>query len=59
MVLLSRIRQAQGRIDDALRLASKALEFRQKMLGSRLKTYNSLFDVASILVKQNKINAAM
>ncbi|KAJ9648289.1 hypothetical protein H2199_001142 [Coniosporium tulheliwenetii] len=38
MVLLSRIRLRQGRLDDAMRLASKALTFRQKMLGNRLKT---------------------
>ncbi|KAI1654070.1 hypothetical protein F4813DRAFT_399435, partial [Daldinia decipiens] len=49
MVLLSRIRLRQGRIDDGLRLASKALAFRQKLLGNRLKTCDSLYDVASIL----------
>ncbi|KAI1138886.1 hypothetical protein F5Y05DRAFT_354227 [Hypoxylon sp. FL0543] len=49
MVLLSRIRLKQGRADDALRLASKALAFRQKFLGNRLKTCDSLYDVASIL----------
>ncbi|KAF9771704.1 hypothetical protein IL306_010649 [Fusarium sp. DS 682] len=38
MVLLSRIRLAQGRPTDALRLASKALAFRRKLLGNRLKT---------------------
>ncbi|KAH7304982.1 P-loop containing nucleoside triphosphate hydrolase protein [Stachybotrys elegans] len=53
MVLLSRIRLRQGRIDDALRLASKALTFRQTLLGNRLKTCDSLFDVASILQLQN------
>ncbi|KAI1407008.1 hypothetical protein F5Y13DRAFT_207064 [Hypoxylon sp. FL1857] len=49
MVLLSRIRLKQGRVDEALRLASKALAFRQKLLGNRLKTCDSLYDVASIL----------
>jgi len=37
MVLLSRIRVQQGRLDEALRLASKALAFRQRLLGNRLK----------------------
>ncbi|KAF2017327.1 TPR-like protein [Aaosphaeria arxii CBS 175.79] len=49
MVLLSRIRIKQGRLDEALRLASKALAFRQKLLGNRLKTCDSLYDVASLL----------
>lgn len=38
MVVLSRIRLKQGRTKDALRLASKALSFRRKLLGNRLKT---------------------
>lgn len=41
MVLLSRIRRAQGRRSEALRLASKALAFRRKLLGNRLKTCDS------------------
>ncbi|KAF2124109.1 TPR-like protein [Dothidotthia symphoricarpi CBS 119687] len=49
MVLLSRIRIQQGRLDEALRLASKALVFRQTLLGNRLKTCDSLYDVASLL----------
>ncbi|KAJ5058662.1 hypothetical protein J3E74DRAFT_467267 [Bipolaris maydis] len=49
MVLLSRIRVQQGRLDEALRLASKALAFRKKLLGNRLKTCDSLYDVASLL----------
>lgn len=52
MVLLSRIRLAQGRAGDALRLASKALAFRQRLLGNRLKTCDSLYDVARILHSQ-------
>jgi tetratricopeptide (TPR) repeat protein len=59
MVLLSRIRLRQGRVDDALRLASKALAFRQKLLGNRLKTCDSLYDVASILHLQGNGPAAM
>lgn len=52
MVLLSRIRLRQGRMDDAVRLASKALLFRQSLLGNRLKTCDSLYDVASLMHKQ-------
>ncbi|EXF84562.1 hypothetical protein CFIO01_04730, partial [Colletotrichum fioriniae PJ7] len=50
MVLLSRIRKAQGQTTEALRLASKALAFRQKLLGNRLKTCDSMYDVASMLL---------
>ncbi|KAF2270743.1 hypothetical protein CC78DRAFT_564062 [Lojkania enalia] len=49
MVLLSRIRVQQERLDEALRLASKALAFRQRLLGNRLKTCDSLYDVASLM----------
>ncbi|KAL9078490.1 MAG: hypothetical protein Q9157_002578 [Trypethelium eluteriae] len=59
MVLFSRIRLRQGRNEDAMRLASKALTFRQKMLGNRLKTCDSLYDVAGILHKQHKLASAM
>lgn len=59
MVLLSRIRSQQGRNDEALRLASKALAFRQKLLGSGLKTCDSLFNVASLLHLDGKTAAAM
>ncbi|KAK1246392.1 hypothetical protein MKX08_000194 [Trichoderma sp. CBMAI-0020] len=59
MVLLSRIRLAQGRSTDALRLASKALEFRRRLLGNRLKTCDSEYDVASILLKEGHVSSAM
>ncbi|KAF2234366.1 TPR-like protein [Viridothelium virens] len=59
MVLFSRIRLRQGRNEDAMRLASKALTFRQKMLGNRLKTCDSLYDVAGILHKQHKLASAI
>ncbi|TRX96272.1 hypothetical protein FHL15_002996 [Xylaria flabelliformis] len=59
MVLLSRIRLRQGRIDDALRLASKALAFRQRLLGNRLKTCDSMYDVASILHLQQHVASAI
>lgn len=50
MVLLSRIRRAQGRTDDALRLASKALLYRRRLLGNRFTTCDSMYDVASLLI---------
>jgi tetratricopeptide (TPR) repeat protein len=59
MVLLSRIRIAQGRTNDALRLASKALVFRRKLLGNRLKTCDSQYDVATLLLKSGHVNSAM
>lgn len=59
MVLLSRIRLAQGSLDDAMRLASKALTFRQRLLGNRLKTCDSLYDVSSLLHKQGQVSSAM
>jgi tetratricopeptide (TPR) repeat protein len=59
MVLLSRIRVQQGRIDEALRLASKALAFRQRLLGNRLKTCDSLYDVASLLQMHGNTASAM
>jgi tetratricopeptide (TPR) repeat protein len=51
MVLLSRMRRAQGRIDDALRLASKALIYRRRLLGNRFTTCDSMHDVASLLME--------
>jgi len=59
MVLLSRIRLGQGCLDDAMRLASKALTFRHKLLGNRLKTCDSLYDVADLLNRQGKVSSAM
>lgn len=52
MVVLSRIRLQQGRTKDALRLATKALSFRKKLLGNRLKTCDSMYDVASMLLEE-------
>lgn len=49
MVLLSRIRLLQGRYDESLNLASKALAFRRQCLGERLKVCDSLYQVAKIL----------
>ncbi|KAL2834224.1 hypothetical protein BDW59DRAFT_45089 [Aspergillus cavernicola] len=38
MVLLSRIRFAQGHLDESLRLGLKALDFRKEYLGNVLKS---------------------
>lgn len=51
MVLLSRIRRAQGRRVDALRLASKALIYRRRLLGNRFSTCDSMHDVAGLLME--------
>ena len=59
MVLLSRIRLCQGRLDDAMRLATKALTFRQQVLGNRLKTCDSLYEVADLLYRQGKVASAV
>jgi hypothetical protein len=59
MVLLSRIRLAQGRSSDAIRIASKALTFRRNLLGNRLKTSDSQYDVAAILLKQGHVSSAI
>lgn len=59
MVLLSRIRRAQGRLDDAMRLASKALTYRRKLLGNRFKVCDSLYDVADLLQKHGKSGSAL
>lgn len=59
MVLLSRIRKAQGRSTEALRLASKALVFRRKLLGNRLKTCDSMYDVASMLLDDGHTSSSM
>lgn len=52
MVVLSRIRLKQGLTKDALRLAAKALLFRRKLLGNRLKTCDSMYDVACMLLQE-------
>ena len=59
MVLLSRIRRAQGRPTEALRLASKALAFRRQLLGNRLKTCDSQYDVASMLLDAGHVSSAV
>ncbi|OBT54332.1 hypothetical protein VE04_05420 [Pseudogymnoascus sp. 24MN13] len=42
-----------------MRLASKALTFRQKLQGNRLKTCDSLYDVADMLVRQERLSSAI
>lgn len=59
MALPSRIRVRQDRLDDAIRLASKALTFRRRLLGNRLKTCDSQYDVASLPHKQGNCASAM
>lgn len=59
MVLLSRIRIAQGLLDEALRFASKALSFRKECLGERLKVCDSLYQVATLLQKVEKTGLAV
>lgn len=59
MVLLARIRQQQGRLDDALRLANGALSCRRKLLGNGLKTCDSLYQVAILLEANGKLDSAM
>lgn len=58
MVLLSRIRFAQGLFDEALRFASKALSFRKRCLGERLKVCDSLYQVAVLLHRGESIGLA-
>ncbi|KAL2127515.1 hypothetical protein VTI74DRAFT_10614 [Chaetomium olivicolor] len=59
MVLLSRIRLAQGRPAEALRLASKALPFRRQLLGNMLKTCDSQHEVACMLHNDGHVNSAL
>lgn len=59
MLLLARIRKQQGRLEEALRLASKALGFRQNVLGNRLKVCDSLYYVADLLHLRGNSATAM
>ncbi len=59
MVLMSRIRARQGRLDDAMWLASKALTFRRSYFNPRSKICDSLYDVANLLDQQGKAGSAM
>lgn len=59
MQLLSMIRQAQGRLDEALDFASKVLQFRRQKFGSRFKTCDSLCHVAKLMLLTKKSMAAL
>jgi tetratricopeptide (TPR) repeat protein len=59
MVLLARIRKAQGRAEDAMRLATKALAFRRKLLGNRLTTCDAQYHAADILQHHGNVGPAM
>ncbi|MCJ1396521.1 hypothetical protein MMC18_009412, partial [Xylographa bjoerkii] len=58
MVLLARIRLRQGRLDDAIRLSSKALTFRQSVLVNRHKTCDTLYLVADLLQRSGNMASA-
>ncbi|RAQ60826.1 NB-ARC and TPR domain protein [Aspergillus flavus] len=59
MQLLSMLRQAQGRLDEALDFASKVLQFRRQKFGSRFKTCDSLCHVAKLMLLTKKSMAAL
>ena len=58
MILLARIRLAQGRLDDAIRLSSKALTFRQQLFRHGIKTCDCLYQVATLLEQRGDLNLA-
>ena len=58
MVLLGRIRMVQGRLNEALRLLSKAVTFRKQLLGNGLKTCDVLFHVAKVACLQRNLPLA-
>ena len=58
MVLLGRIRTAQRRLEDALRLLSKAVTFRRQVLGNGLKTCDALFHAATVARLQGSLPLA-
>ena len=57
-ILLSQIRHRQGYLDEALRLATKALSIRQKVFGNTLKTCAAMCLVADLLHLKGKIATA-
>jgi hypothetical protein len=59
MVLLARICLQQGRLDDAIRLSSRALAFRQNLLGSRLKVCDSLYQAANLLEVRGDLSSSI
>lgn len=59
MILLARIRASQSRLEEAIRFATRALQFRRSLLGNRLKTCDALYLVADLLQKKEKVASAM
>ncbi|RAK81445.1 TPR-like protein [Aspergillus fijiensis CBS 313.89] len=59
MILLGRIRLAQGRLDEALRFSSKALSFRKECLGERLKVCDSLYQVSDLFQRGGNTGLAI
>ncbi|KAE8390334.1 hypothetical protein BDV23DRAFT_183624 [Aspergillus alliaceus] len=59
MQLLSMVRQAQGRLGEALDFASKVLQFRRQKFGSRFKTCDSLCHVARLMMLTGKSMPAL
>lgn len=49
MILLGRIRKQQNRMDEAVRLISKALAFRQQTHGNHLKTCDTMQLLAQVM----------
>lgn len=58
LVLLGRIRRRQGRLDDALHLAARALSIRQSVLGNTPKTCEAMYLIADLLHQKDKIATA-
>ncbi|RMY81350.1 hypothetical protein D0861_08341 [Hortaea werneckii] len=59
MILLGRIRVQQGRSDDAIRLISKALAFRQRTHGNHLKTCDTMQLLAQVLQLHTNYRSAI
>jgi hypothetical protein len=59
MILLGRIRAKQNRMDEAVRLISKALAFRQQTHGDHLKSCDTMQVLAQTLQQNADYRAAM
>ena len=59
MILLGRIRVQQGRREEAIRLISKALAFRQQTNGNHLKTCDTMQLLAQVLQLHGDYRSAM
>ena len=58
-MLLSHIRRAQGRKGEALLLANKQLNCRQKAHGHRFEACDSIYDAACLLHEQRQTDMAL